>query len=119
MSDLIIIDITDIEKTKLDEASNLKEISGEGKISIKNPTKKSRLWNLICDLKEIVNTSLESRELNIGILNSSQEHITSYQINNLKEPSLKILEIFDTERELPDKINNAFRFENTNKCKLS
>jgi len=58
MSDLIIIDITESEKAALDGLSNLKEIRGNGIILIKNPTEKSRLWNLNCDLKEIVNTTL-------------------------------------------------------------
>ncbi len=96
MTDLIIIDITDTEKAELDGASKLKEISGEGIISIKNPTLKSRLWNLNCDLKEIVNTTIPSRELNIGILESNQLHETNYQIQNIKGPSLKVVEEFET-----------------------
>lgn len=119
MSDLIIIDITESEKVELDGASNLKEIHGEGKILIKNPTQKSRLWNLTCDLKEIVNTTLTSRELEIGILNSDQIHETGYQIQDLKQPSLNIVEKFDTDLEIQEKMNNIFRYKMDNKCKLT
>ena len=97
MTDLIIIDITDTEKAELDGASKLREISGEGILSIKNPTLKSRLWNLNCDLKEIVNTNIASRELDIDILENNQIHELNYQIQNLKEPSLQVVEEFNTE----------------------
>jgi len=119
MSDLIIIDITESEKIELDGASNLKDIRGEGIISIKNPTQKSRLWNLACDLKEIVNTSLTSRELEVGILNSNQIHETSYQIKDIKEPSLNVFEEFDTDLEINDLVNDTFRYNMDNKCKLT
>ncbi|MFW9929776.1 MAG: hypothetical protein ACFFD1_10325 [Candidatus Thorarchaeota archaeon] len=119
MSDLIIIDITETEKIELDETSNLKDIQGKGLISIRNPTQKSRLWNLTCDLKEIINTTLSSREIDVGILNSNQTYQTDYQIQNLKEPSLKVIETFDTDIENQHSLNNAFRYEMDNKCRLT
>ncbi len=97
MTDLIIVDITDTEKAELDGASKLKEISGAGILSIKNSTLKSRLWNLNCDLKEIVNTNIPSRELDIGILESNQTHEINYQIQNLNEPLLQVVEKFNTQ----------------------
>ena len=118
MSDLIIIDVTDKEKIVLDGESNQKEILGNGKLIVKNPSKKSRLWNLSCNLKEIVNTSVSSVELNIGALNPGQEFAKEYEIKNLKEPCLKVIEIFDTDREIPDKVNNNFLYLNDNKCIL-
>jgi len=119
MSDLIIIDITESEKVDLDGSSHLRDIRGEGKISIKNPTQKSRLWNLNCDLKEIVNTNLSSRELEIGIINSNQTHDTNYEIKDLKEPSLNVSEEFDTDLEIPAKMNDILRYNMDNKCKLT
>ena len=119
MSDLIIIDITETEKIELDETSNLKDIQGKGVISIRNPTQKSRLWNLTCDLKEIINTTISSRELDVGILSSDQTYQTDYQIQNLKEPSLQIIEKFDTDIENQNSLNNAFRYEMDNKCRLT
>lgn len=119
MSDLIIIDITETEKIELDETSNLKDIQGKGVISIRNPTQKSRLWNLTCDLKEIVNTTISSRELDVGVLSSNQTYQTDYQIQNLKEPSLQIIEKFDTDIENQNSLNEAFRYEMDNKCRLT
>jgi len=118
MSDLIIVDITENEKTLLDGQLNQKEIKGNGTILIKNPSQKSRLWNLGCDLKEIVNTTISSRELKVGVLNPTQEYTSEYEVQNLKEPSLKVVEIFDTTVSISDKANNAFLFETENKCKL-
>ncbi|GAJ21401.1 unnamed protein product, partial [marine sediment metagenome] len=71
-----------------------------------------------CDLKEIVNTTISSRELDVGILNPTQEHTSEYEVQNLKEPSLKVVDIFDTIMSISDKVNNAFLFETENKCKL-
>jgi len=118
MSDLIIIDIQENERTILDGQLNQKEIKGNGKISIKNPSQKSRLWNLGCDLKEIVNTTISSRELDVGILNPNKEYTSEYEVQNLKEPSLKVVDIFDTTTSISDKVNNTFLFETENKCKL-
>lgn len=118
MSDLIIVDITENEKTLLDGQLNQKGIKGNGKILIKNPSQKSRLWNLGCDLKEIVNTTISSRELDVGILNPTQEYTSEYEVQNLKEPSLKVVDIFDTTTSISDKVNNVFLFETENKCKL-
>jgi len=119
MSDLIIVDITENEKTLLDGQLNQKEIKGNGKLLIKNPSQESRLWNLGCNLKETINTSLSSRKLSVGVLNPTQEFSSKYEIQNLKEPSLKVVEIFDTAMSIPDKINNTFLFETENKCKLN
>jgi len=118
MSDLIVIDITENEKILLDGSLKQKEIRGNGKLVLKNPSQKSRLWNLSCDLKETVNTSIKSRELNIGTLNPTQELIQEYEIQNLKQPNLIINEIFDTETSISDKVNNAFLYLRENKCKL-
>ncbi len=118
MSDLIIIDITENEKILLDGSVNLKEIAGTGKLVIKNPSQKSRLWNLTCDLKEIVNTTISERELNAGILNPAQEYIEQYEIKNLKGSKLQVKEEFDTDVSTLNKINNTFLFDYDNQCKL-
>ncbi|MFX1409865.1 MAG: hypothetical protein ACFFA6_05910 [Promethearchaeota archaeon] len=118
MSDLIVVDITEKEKIILDGSLKQKEIIGKGKLIIKNPSAKSRLWNLTCDLKENINTSIKSRELELGILNPTQQFIQEYEIRNLKEPKLKISETFDTDISITDKINNTFLFLRDNKCKL-
>ena len=118
MSDLIIVDITDNEETVLDGFLKQKEINGYGKILIKNPSQKSRLWNLICNLEETVNTSFISKELDIGSLNPNQEFKQEYEIKTLKAPSLKINEIFDTDNTISDKINNTFLYLQENKCTL-
>ncbi|HDZ18787.1 MAG TPA: hypothetical protein ENH75_10875 [archaeon] len=115
---LIIVDIIDYEHAILDGSSTLKEITGKGILVVKNPTQRSRLWNLICDVKEIENTSVETRELNVGTLNPSQEFKKEYDIRDLKEPCLKVEEIFDADRSDPGKINNTFLFLNDNKGML-
>ena len=115
---LIIIDVTDKEFILLDGEQNLKEITGNGTLLVKNPTQKSRLWNIICDVKEPVNTNLESKEISVGIINPSQEFAKEYEIKDLKESTLKVEEIFDTEKSITGKVNNAFVYQNDNKCSL-
>ena len=68
---LVIIDVTDFEFITLDGSQNLKDISGNGKLLVKNPTQRSRLWNLICNVKENVNTSIETKELTQLIFHDS------------------------------------------------
>ena len=118
MSDLIIVDITEKENITIDGNLDVKEVSGNGKLVVKNPSNKSRLWNLTADLKEIVNTTIRSREVSIGILNPAQKFEIDYEIQNLKEQSLRIVEIFDTETSISDKVNNVFVFDSDNNCKL-
>jgi len=115
---LIVIDVTDREHIVLDGSQNLKEIKGNGTLVVKNPTQRSRLWNLICNVKEIVNTSIESKELNVGTLNPIQEFTKDYEIKDLKGPSLKVEEIFDTDKSDSGKINNTFLYKIDNKCSL-
>ncbi|MFX1503420.1 MAG: hypothetical protein ACFFDH_20825 [Promethearchaeota archaeon] len=115
---LVIIDVTDRENITLDGSQNLKDISGNGTLVVKNPTQRSRLWNLLCNVKENVNTSLESKELNVGTLNPTQEFTKDYEIRELKESSLKVEEIFDTDKSDPGKVNNAFLYKTDNKCSL-
>ncbi|UCD02238.1 MAG: hypothetical protein JSV23_04255 [Promethearchaeota archaeon] len=115
---LVIIDLTEHEKITLDGSQNIKEITGNGKLIIKNPSQRSRLWNLMCDVKEKVNTSLESRELNVGVLNPIQEFPKEYEIRDLKDSSLKVQEIFDTDKSDSGKTNNTFLYKTDNKCSL-
>ncbi len=115
---LVIIDITDRERIVLDGSQNLKEISGHGTLIVKNPTQRSRLWNLLCNVKENLNTSIESKELTVGILNPTQEFSKDYEIKELKDSSLKVQEIFDTDKSDPGKVNNAFLYKTDNKCSL-
>ena len=115
---LIVIDITDEEHIVLEGSQNLKEISGKGTLVVKNPTQKSRLWNLLCNVKEIVNTSLESKELTLGTLNPAQDFRKEYEIKDLKGASLKVEEIFDTDKSDSGKVNNAFLYKTDNKCSL-
>jgi len=118
ISMLIVIDITDKENTLLDDKQNIKEISGNGEIVVKNPSDRSRLWNLEMDLKETVNTAIE-REIEVGLLNPDQEFKKSYELTEMKEPILTLEEIFDTNRDLPDIINDTFIFNQHNPCKLT
>ena len=115
---LIIIDITDEEHIVLDGSQNLKEIIGNGKLIVKNPTQKSRLWNLLCDVKENVNTSIDSKEITLGTLNPTQEFAKEYEIKDLKDSSLKVKEIFDTDKSDSGKVNNTFLYKTDNKCSL-
>jgi hypothetical protein len=115
---LIIIDITDKEKIILDGSQQLKEVTGNGTLLVKNLTQKSRLWNLVCDVKEPVNTNLDSKELSVGTLNPTQEFTKDYEIKNLKDSSLKVEEKFDTEKSMSGKVNNAFLYQNDNNCSL-
>ncbi|UCC19682.1 MAG: hypothetical protein JSV62_16545 [Promethearchaeota archaeon] len=115
---LVIIDITDRERLVLDGSQDLKEITGNGTLIVKNPTQRSRLWNLLCNVKENVNTSIESKELTIGTLNPTQEFTKEYEIKDLKDSSLKVQERFDTDKSDSGKVNNAFLYKMDNKCSL-
>ncbi len=115
---LVIIDVTDRERIVLDGSQSIKEISGNGTLVVKNPTQRSRLWNLMCNVKENVNTSLESIELTVGTLNPTQDYTKEYEIKDLKDSSLKVEEIFDTDKSDSGKINNAFLYKTDNKCSL-
>ncbi|MFX1324569.1 MAG: hypothetical protein ACFE8N_06415 [Promethearchaeota archaeon] len=117
-SNLIIINLTEKEKITLDGSQNIKKITGSGTLVVKNPSQRSRLWNLNCDVKEIVNTSLESKELTLGTLNPTQEFTKEYEISDLKDSSLKIEEIFDTNKTDSGKVNNTFLYKTDNKCSL-
>ncbi len=117
MSEFIIIDITDNENVILDAKQQIKSIKCNGTLQVKNATNKSRLWNLTCDLKETVNTNI-SKVLNIGTINPGQEFKQEYQIQKIKEPSIKVEEVFDVEREIMNVVNDTFLYENVNKCSL-
>jgi hypothetical protein len=56
--------------------------------------------------------------LNVGSINPVQEFKQDYEIQNLKEPVLKVLEVLDAERDISVPANNAFLYENANKCNL-
>ena len=118
LDNLIIIDITDKEYTKLDVNSEITEIKGDGKLLIKNPSQKSRIWNLECDLKEIISTTIPEKVLKPGSINLGQEFEQDYEIQALKEPCLKVIETFDTERDTSDTQNNAFLFQKKNLCSI-
>jgi len=115
---LVIIDVTEREFISLDGKQNLKEISGKGTLVVKNPTQRSRLWNLNCNVKENINTSLESKELTVGTLNPTQNFTKEYEIKDLKHSSLKVEEIFDTDKSDSSKVNNTFLYKTDNKCGL-
>jgi len=118
MSDLIIVDITENEKIHLGTKSELIDVIGNGKFIIKNPSNKSRLWNLNCDLKEIVNTTIETRDIDVGILNPTQEYTQEYEIQNLKKASLLATEIFDTNSKNSNQVNDTFLLNYDNICSL-
>jgi hypothetical protein len=118
MSDLIIVDITENEKVHLNTNSELVDVVGNGKLIIKNPSKKSRLWNLNCDLKELVNTTIETRDIDVGILNPMQDYSQEYEIQNLKKSSLLATEIFDTNTKNNNQVNDTFLLNYENKCSL-
>ncbi len=124
LKNLIVVDITDYENIVLAPTGigatgdhDIKEIKAKGTLLIKNSSDKSRLWNITCDLKEVVNTNLE-KVLNVGSVNPAQEFKQEYEIQNLKEPVLKVLEVIDAERDISVTTNNAFLYENANKCNL-
>jgi len=124
LKNVIVVDITDYENIVLAPAGigatgdhDIKEIKAKGTVLIKNSSDKSRLWNITCDLKEVLNTNLE-KVLNVGSINPVQEFKQDYEIQNLKEPVLKVLEVLDAERDISVPANNAFLYENANKCNL-
>jgi hypothetical protein len=124
LKNLIVVDITDNEKTVLVPTGigatgvhSIKEIKGNGTLLIKNPSQQSRLWNLTCDLKEVMDTTLE-KMLNVGAINPGQEFKQDYDLQALKEPCLKVSEIFDTEKGISDAVNNVFLYERVNDCVL-
>ncbi|MFX1277633.1 MAG: hypothetical protein ACFFAT_21650, partial [Promethearchaeota archaeon] len=124
LKNLIVVDISDYENTLLVPSGigaigehDIKEIKGKGIFLIKNTSQKSRLWNLTCNLKEVVNTNLE-KVLNVGSVDPGQDFKREYEIQNLKAPSLKVLETIDAEREISGIVNNTFLYENSNNCNL-
>lgn len=114
---LIVIDITEYESTQLDDFQNIKSIKSAGELKIKNPSRQSRLWNLTCDLKETVNTNLE-KKMDIGTINPGEQFSKDYSIQEVKKPSLKVIEVVDTARDLPNTVNNTFLANTENKCKI-
>lgn len=118
MPDLIVIDVTEYEKIRLNSKSEVVDIKGDGKIVIKNPSKQSKLWNLNCDLKETVNTSIETRDLDVGTLNPGKIFIKEYEIQNLKKPSLKVTEEFKTNVNNDKLANKVFLLNSVNRCSL-
>ncbi len=119
LQNLIVVDITDREYIELGEKSELKSIKGDGTVLTKNTSQNSRLWNCTNDLTEIVNTNLSEKVLNVGSLNPGQDHKQDYDIQNLHEPLLKVVEIFDTDRTTANNVNNNFLHKYSNKCKLT
>ncbi|MGV9203597.1 MAG: hypothetical protein ACOC44_06175 [Promethearchaeia archaeon] len=114
---LIVIDITEYESTQLDDFQNIKSIKSAGELKIKNPSRQSRLWNLTCDLKETLNTNLE-KKMDIGTINPGEQFSKDYSIQEVKKPSLKVIEVVDTARDLPNTVNNTFLANTENKCKI-
>ena len=124
LKNLIVVDITDNENTILVPTGigatgvhYIKEIKGNGTLLIKNPSQQSRLWNVTCDLKEVIDTTLD-KVLNVGTINPGQEFKKDYELQNLKEPCLKVSEFFDTEKGISDTVNNVFLYEKVNDCSL-
>ncbi len=117
MTNLIIVDITDKENILLDGPQNIKQISGTGKVIVKNPSGSSRLWNLEMDLKETINTGIEKHQ-DVGMLNPGQVFEKEYQIQNLKDSCLKLEEVFDSDRDISNLVNNVLLFNKSNSCKL-
>jgi len=124
LKNLIIVDITDRENTVLAPTGigatgvhDIKEIKGNGTLLIKNPSQQSRLWNLTCDLKEVIDTTLD-KVLNVGAVNPGQDFKKDYELQNLREPCLKVSEIFDTEKGISNTVNNVFLYEKVNDCSL-
>ena len=93
---LIEIDITDYENITLDGELNITEIKGNGVLLVKNESEKSRLWNLNCDAKEVINTNVGEKNFSVGSLNPKEKFTKEYTIENLKEPCLNVVELFDT-----------------------
>jgi hypothetical protein len=114
----IVIDITDEEFPFLDGSLNLKSIEGTGTIVVKNPSKTSRLWNSVLNLKETVNTDAE-KIMEMGIINPGKQFEKTYNIENLERPCLELEEIFDTNRDIPNKVNNVFLYNEPNLCRLT
>jgi len=124
LKNLIIVDITDNENIVLVPTGigatgvhDIKEIKGNGTLLIKNPSQKSRLWNVTCDLKEVMDTTLD-KILNVGSINPGQEFKKDYELQGLKEPCLKVSEIFDIEKGISDTVNNVFLYEKINDCSV-
>ena len=60
-NNIIVVDITDRESTELNSSSELISIRGAGQVATRNPSHKSRLWNLTNDLREIINTNIPNK----------------------------------------------------------
>ena len=67
-NNVIVVDITERESTELNSLSKLISIRGAGNVATRNPSQKSRLWNLTSDLQEIINTNIPNKVLDIESL---------------------------------------------------
>jgi len=119
MPDLIVIDMTDEEIVNLDGSLKLKKITGNGKITIKNPSHTSRLWDLTCDLKEVVNTTIYRRDIKVNFLKPTQSIEFEYEIQNLKDSTLKVDELIDIESNAANNVNTTLLYNADNICKLT
>ena len=117
-NNIIVVDITDRESTELNSSSELISIRGAGQVATRNPSLKSRLWNLTNDLREIINTNIPNKVLDIESLVPGEEHIQDYEIKKLSEPCIKVREIFDTNRDIKKVVNRTFVFKHANQCSL-
>jgi hypothetical protein len=100
------IHLTENESTELDDKGGVKNIGCTGLLSVKNPSTDHRLWNLKMNLDQTPLTNLpkssQRQTLESGSLWDFQ-----YKVDPIKDPILKLTEIFNTSRERHD-INNHF-----------
>ncbi|MFX0101387.1 MAG: hypothetical protein ACFFCS_17565 [Candidatus Hodarchaeota archaeon] len=94
----IIVDITENVSCVLDDQNNVKSVEGKGSLKVINPSEGHRLWNLKVKndkVNEVVVAKLQT-ELTKDTLEPTRTWETLYDIENLKEPILKLTEIIDT-----------------------
>ena len=105
----IIIDITENIDTTLTDQDAVEAISGTGMLKVINPSEENRLWNLKLvneGTKEAVETNLNEEDSK-DLLEAGKTWSIPYEISNLKEPLLKLVETIDTSKDAPG-INTNF-----------
>jgi hypothetical protein len=96
-NDKIILDIHEREETELDPSNKVKSIKTTGLLKVINPSAEHRLWNLKLNLAGTDFTQLK-KENTKETLEPGKEWEFAYELSNIKEPILKVFELFDTSK---------------------
>ncbi len=93
----VIINMTESEYTELNDNNSVKSMKTTGVLKVINPSAEHRLWNLRMSLANIDFTNLKKENAKES-LEPGKEWLFDYEVPNIKEPILKLVETFDTSK---------------------